>query len=687
VKAPDGCRFGASENVSHAGVQSIVGKIQTPRSRVLSGSVILLSGLGCASLANFAYNISVARALGPVAFGHTTVVYTLLILVSAATLSFQILTAKMVAQQTALDSQALIYRSLHLRAWSAGLLVSFLLLLFRNSIAHYLNLPDVALIILLAIGTAFYVPLGTRRGYIQGTCNFPSLAFNLVLEGLMRLGGSLALLRLGFGARGVIAANAAAVACAYFLVRPKLTPVDESQPEVPIAFRESLQAAVFFTGQVLINNCDIVVAKHFFAPDQAGIYAAIAMVGRVVFVFSWAVANSMFPIAAETRSRKTDDQGLLGTSLLMVSGICLGFAVVLRLAPGKVWAHLFGAHFEGAGAANFRYLLVLYAVCAGIYALSALLISYEMSHKIANTGWVQLFVGCAVIAGIYRYHSSLAQVIWVEMVMMLVLLLLVTAPFLTPLLTGEASSEKSRGTGLATVDVVTVRRRVSEDEVILEFLKNDIGSSRFTQYQDSVEKYIARPNLQDTAENEIRRALFVVRHGKLWNELPDDAEWFEASLDPGDLDRIRVFPRAEWRKVALGDFSLTVVSQRIAEDWYHRRSSEAFRQKIGKLRRRLERRELAGAILLIGKSETGPFTILDGNHRLVAAVLNSPMSISEFRFFCALSPKMDQCCWYRTNAATLARYARNLIRYEVQDPEKQLMRLLEQSEGADAQAL
>jgi O-antigen/teichoic acid export membrane protein len=49
----------------------------------------LLAALSLATLINFAYNIAVARFLGPTAFGHTTAVYTLLILISSVTLSFQ----------------------------------------------------------------------------------------------------------------------------------------------------------------------------------------------------------------------------------------------------------------------------------------------------------------------------------------------------------------------------------------------------------------------------------------------------------------------------------------------------------------------------------------------------------------------------------------------------------------------
>jgi hypothetical protein len=37
---------------------------------------------------------------------------------------------------------------------------------------------------------------------------------------------------------------------------------------------------------------------------------------------------------------------------------------------------------------------------------------------------------------------------------------------------------------------------------------------------------------------------------------------------------------------------------------------------------------------------------------------------------------MVYCCWYKTNFATLVRYAANLLRYSLHDPEKDLRRLL-----------
>jgi len=646
---------------------------KTPRDRVLSGSVIMLTGLGLVTAINFTYNIAVARFLGPTAFGDTTAVYTLLILSSAVTLSFQILAAKIVARERSLEAQSVAYRGLHLRGWAAGIAVGLLLLSFRHAVTNYLNLADPTLVVLLAIGTAFYVPLGARRGCIQGVCNFRRLALNLILEGLVRLGGSVLLVLLGFGVRGVIAANAAAIVIAYVFASPRLSASASLEAEVPVHFREGLQAAVFFAGQVVINNCDIVVVKHFFPTEAAGVYAAVAMVGRVVFAFCWAIVSSMFPIAAGTRSHKQDDRGIFGVSLLLVLAICLVFGLGLWVAPGRVWADLFGRQFVTAGGGSLRSLMVLYAVSTGVYALSVVLIAYEMSRKIANTGWVQLVVGGAVIAGIYLFHSSLAQVIRVQVAMMVFLLLCVAIPFLTAL------NAEGRATPAPASEPIAFRRRVSEDEVIAEFLKSDFQCPEFQEYRDAVAKLVTCPNLADPAENEVRRALLFVRHAALWREIPEETEWFEAEIRYPDLYRIRVFPRAHWRKLALGNFAITQVAQRIADAHYRRFAAQTFLAKIEDLRNHLSQNVEAGAVLIIGLNEHGPFTILDGNHRLLAAMLTSPEALGQLRFFCGLSPRMTQCCWFQTNLATLARYGTNLLRYLVHDPEETLVELLQRT--------
>jgi hypothetical membrane protein len=71
----------------------------------------------------------------------------------------------------------------------------------------------------------------------------------------------------------------------------------------------------------------------------------------------------------------------------------------------------------------------LYAAATGTYSLAVVLMAYEMSRKIANTGWVQLAISGAIVAGITLFHADLRQVVVVQLVIMVVLLMIVSLPF------------------------------------------------------------------------------------------------------------------------------------------------------------------------------------------------------------------------------------------------------------------
>lgn len=640
---------------------------------------MLLSGSGLATAVNFAYNIAVARFLGPKGFGHATAVYTLLTFISAVTLSFQIISAKIVAQQQSPEAKSAGYRSLHRQAWACGIVAALLLLLFQRSLADYLNLPSPALIALLAVGAAFYVPLGSRRGYLQGAYGFRRLATNLVTEGAVRLIGSVLLIMLGFGVRGVIAANSAAVAVAYFAIVPKLAKHVPNPVRFSRALRELLLAVGFFAGQVLINNSDIVLVKHFFLARDAGLYAAVAMVGRVIFTFSQAVVNSMFPLVAGSREEDRRDFRVIATALALVLGIGSAIAIVLRLMPPAVWEAFFGAKFEIPGPHNLSYLLALYAVTTVIYSLSAVIITFEMSYKIANTSWIQLAFSGIVIAGICMFHSSLREVILVQLVLMSALLLMVALPFVIGSLTGSGSLEPS-GTFLP----LKLIRTVSEDEVIAEFLKSDFHRPIFQDYQQDLRDLVLHPDLDDARENAKRRALFFVRHLSLWNEIPAGTEWHEVHIRAEDLEQIRIFPRAQWRKVGKGNFRITNVVELFRG--HEGMLGEQFQSKIAEIRELLLRdRSELGPVILIGVSNSGPLTILDGNHRLVAALLGPSDKVESLRFICGLSPKMKECCWYNTNLATLFRYGSNVLKNSLRSPTVELERVLQSSERATQQ--
>src|SRR3984885_1767702 len=403
---------------------------KTLKSQLLGGSLTLLAGSGLVGVTNLLYNVVTARLLGPTGFAHATAVYTILMLLSCITLAFQVVCAKYVAKGATAEDRTDIFASLHQRSWIAGIGIGLLLFLFGRPVTTFLNLPDPALISLLALGTAFYIPLGVRRGYIQGVHAFGALAINFMLEGIVRLGGAFVLIRLGFGVEGAVLASVIAIIASYFAAKPSPDLFTLGSQINPIPFREGLQAIVFFSGQVVINNFDIVLVNHFFASEQAGLYAAVSLVGRLVNMCAWSVVNTMFPVSASTRSSDEEARPVLLTSLSLVFLILSLLILCLWAVPSFLWRTIFGAHFELGNYGQLATLLVLYALTTGIYSLSSVIITYEMSRKIANTSWVQLAFSGSVVLGICAFHGTLRQVILVQFALMSILLILVALPLL-----------------------------------------------------------------------------------------------------------------------------------------------------------------------------------------------------------------------------------------------------------------
>lgn len=645
----------------------------TLRKKIVSGSVTLLSGSALVTGINLGYNILVAKFLGPTGFGHATVVYTILTLISAITLSFQILSAKVVAKQDVLAEKIAVYRYLHRASWVWGIFASCLLFSFRQDITSYLRLPSPTLIMLLAVGAAFYIPLGCRRGYVQGAYGFRKLATNLVLEGGTRLAGSLLMIAVGFGVEGVVVANAAAMAVAWLSIAPEKAEKAPNPLHLQEAVKELTQTLVFFSGQVLINNSDIVLVKHFFPPTTAGIYAAVAMVGRVIFSFSTAVVNSMFPVVAGSREQDRKSLTLISTSLLLVLAIGGVMTVALRLTPAVAWTTLFGAGFRLTGPHPLPYLLSLYAVSTVIYSLSAVVIAYEMSYKISGASWVQLVFSGLVIGGICRFHASLTQVVMVQVVLMLALLVVVAVPFVWTTLRNANLSEMSESSNLRFV------RRISEDEVIGEFLKGDFEHPAYKEYYTCAYGLVFTPDYENAADNQRRRALLFLRHRSLWREIPAETEWYEVNIKAPDYRNIRVFPRAHWRKITNGSFEFSKVMEKTRDRLCDRNS--IFFEKIAAIRYRMRGPEsLSGTVLLIGTDESSPLTVLDGNHRFVAAAMEG--RTDQLKFICGLTPKMIRCCWYRTNVVTLGKYAKNLLHHAATHPGNELSELFQGSGSA-----
>ena len=643
------------------------------RARLLSGSMIMLFSSALVGATNFIYNIAIARLLGAAQFGHATAIYTLLMLLSSVTLAFQIVCSKFVAKNTDIAAKVSVYQKLHRRSWQVSIVIGVVIVAASSVVTSYLNLPERIYVVLLGLGTAIYIPLGVRRGLMQGVYNFRRLAENYVLEVVVKLVGALLLLHYGLGVTGVIAAVVASMAVAYVAGIPGAAFRIPARVGLPPSFDEGMQATVFFVGQVTINNLDIILVKHFFPAGMAGIYAAVALVGRVVYMLSWSSVSSMFPVSAGS-SQERSGRAVMSTALLLVVLVASLFTMAIWLAPNSLWTMILGSGFNTQSQGSFSSLLVLYSALTGIYSFSVVIMSYEISRRIGNASWLQLGFSGAIALGIYLFHSTLHDVIAVQLALMVLLLVAVSVPCIR----SQAARERDLLSGGPLIKV----RKVREEEIISEFVKAEFYQPEFDPYREQYGSIIYHPDLSNEQENAARRALLFRRRGRMWRELPKDTVWWEVELQKSDIARVRAFPRKQWRSFASSSFYLTEMIEGIRKK-VETREPSPFILKMRAVVQDLDDNIVPDSVLLIGLDERGPLTIIEGNHRMAAALMLAPDTVHQrFRFYCGLSPNMAQCCWYQTDFVTLSRYARNIVRYMFQDRDYFVRRALR---GREAQ--
>jgi len=653
--------------------EPVVAQLSAPasavRARVVKGSAILLASTGIVAAINLSYNVVMARMLGTAGFGHAAAIYTLLMLASAITLSFQLVCSKYVARSSTLAARAAVYRGLHRRAWKVGVAMGLLLLLGSKSVAGYLNLPSRHDIMLLGLGVAIYIALGVRRGKMQGCYEFSGLASSVIVEAGVKFLAAALLVYYGFGVTGTVAGVVLSLGIAYLVANPgqSFRRAERSKLSAPLG--EGLQAALFFTGQVLISNVDILLVKHYFEASQAGLYAGVALVGRVVYMLSWSVVGSMFPASASSSHEKAG-QSVLRTSLILASGLTSVFVFMVWLAPERLWTLIFGRPFLLPTLSSFSSLVTLYAAMTGIYGIAVVLMVYEMSRRVGHAGWVQIVTGGMLAGAIAIFHHSLSQVIVVQLVLMGLLLAAVSLPLWLQWERAQESFE--RFPALRRI------RRVDEEEVIAEFLKGEFYHHEFDPFRDEYRSLVQQPVFA-MRENEMRRALLYRRRGKLWRELPNDTEWWEIALAPGELNRIRAFPRDDWRRFAKDGFFLVHMIGHLRQALASSADDRLIR-KLRDVQADVRAHRVPNSVLLIGQNDVSPMTVIEGNHRLAAAMLLDERAAAQrFRVYCGFSQKMTTCCWYRTDLKSLSRYAWHLFCHMFDDDDDSVLRVLREA--------
>ena len=374
--------------------------------------VILFSATMVANVFAYLYHFAAGRLLGPAEYGVLGAVISLLYLINVPVNVIQTTIAKFSAQFRAEGKEEKVNRLLgrSLRKMVivgvGGFLAFFLV---HAPLASFLKIPKTALLVFMPI-VFFALLLPVMRGVLQGLQRFKELGWNVALEGLLKVGAGLGLIVLGFGVNGailgiVISFAGASLLVAYFPLRALLKKQGEAFEKAEIykyAF-PVFYVLVILTGYYTI---DVLLVKHFFSAAEAGYYAALSIIGKVIFFGTFALGSVMFPKVAEMHSLKKENKHLLKKSLiLMVLGSIVDVGVYFAV-PKLIVLVLFGEQYL-----PIVPLVGAMGIAMAFFSLCYLLSLYNLSVNRTKFVYVLgvFFVIEALLIGVF--HETLGQVV------------------------------------------------------------------------------------------------------------------------------------------------------------------------------------------------------------------------------------------------------------------------------------
>lgn len=387
------------------------------------GVITLVSITGVNAL-NYGLNLILGRWLGPEGFAEASILATLVLILSFIGVAVQITSAKETASM--FDSSLIRDQFLQFfekRSMILGCIISVILISASIWIADFLQMQSVSTLVIVFVGIPFYLGMSARRGFYQGKQQFLVFSMSFVIETLVRISVTLgglyfALIYAPEYITHVVAFGflSSFLACyLYTLIKHKIQlgelPKLEKLPKALWIFIASI--GVYELSQILINNCDVILVKHYFDEYAAGIYASIALVGRMVYFGTWTIVTLLFPKVIEKEKKGESHTGLFYGSLGIVVACGLIITSVCMWQGAWIMQVLFGdAYTSGAD------LLWFYALSTTIFAAANVFAYYYMSLDKYLPVAISLAAGIIQILGVSLFHVDLEQVIFVQIVVM-----------------------------------------------------------------------------------------------------------------------------------------------------------------------------------------------------------------------------------------------------------------------------
>ena len=336
---------------------------------------------------DFVFHFWMGRVLIPADFAVLQTLNSVLLVYTTASGVFQPVVSRFIAEARGKRQDASIpgiFQSFLRAALWLGLVLTSLVFLFSNGIAHLIHLPTWTIQISAAL-----IFLSTLRpiaaGVLQGTEHFIAFGFARLSLSLSRILLVFFLVQAGPSLKGAVTALlfgwGISVVCAFLFLGRELWKNSRPAPQSLLGegWKLSFYALLAYIAYMSLTSLDLIWVNQRLNGDLAGAYAGLVLLRRVVALLPGVAVTVMFPRVAKTLS-----EGRLPTRVLTrTAAIILAVSGALSILYFLLGDHLIGLVF-GPGYQAASPLLGWTAIAMMGASLSSIWLNYYLAEKPRN---------------------------------------------------------------------------------------------------------------------------------------------------------------------------------------------------------------------------------------------------------------------------------------------------------------
>src|SRR3989344_1142362 len=403
-----------------------------------AGSLVMVLGSNIFNAGQFIYHLLTVKflsnfygeTLAKIYYGDIAAMLSFLGIASLIQLSLGLTIVKFIASQKSQEKIANFSKWIMYWTVMAGLVICVLTLLVSPFLIKFLNISQPLAFYLLGPILLFYILINSGRSILQGLLQFPKYVLSLLSEVGSNIICLVVLMYAGFAVFGAILSILLGVFFSFLITRVAISKLLSGpkgpKPEIAPLLKYSFPVLLQGLALTSMYTTDLLLVKHFFSPEQAGLYAALAVLGRVVFFGTSPVTHVMFPMIAKRHSHGEAYHNIFYLSVFLVLLVGAAITLFYYLFPQIPLVVLYKEGFlEGSS------LLWWFGLFMGLLAVAMLFVQFYLS--VGKTKVVGLFLGAAFIQTllIWFIHTSLLTVIQLSIasVALLVLALFIYFPY------------------------------------------------------------------------------------------------------------------------------------------------------------------------------------------------------------------------------------------------------------------